>query len=145
MGFDLYLRWLDDAVRALRGEGGKGEILPPDVTMDRPAHLPDEYVGDNDAKLDIYRRLARAQEPGEIASLREELRDRFGPLPEEPEGLLVAAELRILGATVGLQSILVRGDEARLKFRAEATPKLLRRRAGSWPGPRAGIDRCSGH
>ena len=126
VGFDLYLRWLEDAVRALRGEGGRGEILPPDVTLDRPAHLPDGYVGDNDAKLDIYRRLARAQEPGEIASLREELRDRFGPLPEEAEGLLVAAELRILGATVGLQSILVRGDEARLKFRAEATPKLLR-------------------
>jgi transcription-repair coupling factor (superfamily II helicase) len=126
VGFDLYLRWLDDAVRALRGEGGKGELLSPDVTMDRPVHLPDGYVGDNDAKLDIYRRLARAQEPGEIASLREELRDRFGPLPDAAEGLLVAAELRIVGATIGLQSVLVRGDEARLKFRVEATPKLLR-------------------
>jgi transcription-repair coupling factor (superfamily II helicase) len=126
VGFDLYLRWLDDAVRVLRGEGAQGERPPPDVTLDRPAHLPDAYVGDDDAKLDIYRRLARAHEPGEIASLRDELRDRFGPLPQEAQDLLVAAELRVLGTAVGLQSILVRGDEARLKFRTEASPKLLR-------------------
>jgi transcription-repair coupling factor (superfamily II helicase) len=96
------------------------------VVLDAPAHLPDEYIASDDAKLDIYRRLARAQELDEIATLREELRDRFGPLPEAVDNLLVVSELRILGTAVGLQAVLVRGDEARLKFRSEATPKLLR-------------------
>jgi len=124
VGVDTYLRWLTDAVRAL--QGAVSEPVPPDVTLDGSAHLPDAYVPDEDAKLDLYRRLARAGGPDEIARLREELRDRFGPIPPEGERLLLVAELRALGARLGLESILVRGDEARLAFRAGASPRLAR-------------------
>ncbi len=123
VGVDTYLRWLGDAVRALRGES-EGGLLPPDVTFEGGAHLPDAYVPDEDAKLDLYRRLARATQVGEIALVREELRDRFGPLPTEADRLLLIAELRALGARLGLETILVRGDEARLTFRAGASPRL---------------------
>ena len=126
VGVDLYLRWLGGAVRALKGEVDPGDRPPPEVTLDGPAHLPDGYVPDEDAKLDFYRRLARAVELGEIAALREELRDRFGPLPPEADRLLVVSELRALGTRLGLQTIFVRGDDARLKFRTDAAPKLLR-------------------
>src|SRR2546427_10907102 len=47
--------------------------------------------------LDLYRRLARASEPGEIQAVREELRDRFGPLPDAAERLLLVSELQPLG------------------------------------------------
>jgi transcription-repair coupling factor (superfamily II helicase) len=76
--------------------------------------------------LDFYRRLARAVELDEIATLREELRDRFGRLPPEADRLLIVSELRALGTRLGLQTIFVRGDDARLKFRTDAAPKLLR-------------------
>lgn len=125
VGFDLYLRWLTDAVRALR-DGKSATYEPPDVSYDRPAHLPDWYVPDEDAKLDLYRRLARAVRRDEIAELREELRDRFGSVPPEAEGLLLVSELRVLGAAAGLASIVIRGDEARLGFRAGAAPRLIR-------------------
>src|SRR5207253_330752 len=85
---------------------------PPDVIVDGAAHLADGYVPDDDAKLDFYRRLARASRPGEIALLRDELRDRFGPPPEEAERLLTICELRALGAPLGLEMVLVKGDEA---------------------------------
>jgi transcription-repair coupling factor (superfamily II helicase) len=94
------------------------------VTLDQPAHLPDAYVGDDEAKLDLYRRLARAEQPCEIQAVREELRDRFGPLPPEAERLLLVAELRALGAPAGLEGILITGDEARLTFRRNAAPRL---------------------
>ena len=81
VGFDLYLRWLEETVRALRGQGTAEQPLPPEVVLDRPAHLPDSYVPDDDVKLDLYRRLARAATSGEIDGLRDELRERFGPLP----------------------------------------------------------------
>jgi transcription-repair coupling factor (superfamily II helicase) len=123
VGVDTYLRWLGDAVRALRGEG-RAELAPPDVTFEGGARLADAYVPDADAKLDLYRRLARAQQVGEIALLREELRDRFGPLPDDADRLLLVAELRALGARMGLETVLVRGDEARLTFRAGASPRL---------------------
>src|SRR2546430_466836 len=104
---------------------GLGEAwTPPDVTMDAPAHLPDEYVGDDDTKLELYRRLARAEQPGEIQAVRDELRDRFGPLPADAERLLVVAELRALGAQAGLETVLIKGDEARLTFRRDAAPRL---------------------
>jgi transcription-repair coupling factor (superfamily II helicase) len=124
VGFDLYLRWLEETVRALRGNGKVEEPAPPDVVLDRPAHLPDSYVPDDDAKLDLYRRLARASSSGDIDGLRDELRERFGPLTPEAEMLLDMARLRVLGAVLGLQHILVKGDEARLTFRAGTAPRL---------------------
>ena len=124
VGFDLYMRWLEETVRALRGQGGPDRPAPPDVVLDRPAHLTDGYVPDDDVKLDFYRRLARAETSGEIDGLRDELRERFGPLPVEAETLLDMTRLRVMGATLGLQHVLARGDEARLTFRQGTQPRL---------------------
>src|SRR5207245_7866175 len=128
-GFDRYWRWLQEPVAALRnGErgAGRGTFPAPEVILDQPAHLSDSYVGDAAAKLDLYRRLGRAEQPCEIQAVREELRDRFGPLPDEAQRLLLVSELRALGAQAGLEMVLVKGDEARLTFRREAQPRLAR-------------------
>jgi len=125
VGFDMYLRWLQETVDALKGDGGgTGKGMPPEVVLDRPAHLPDDYVADAAAKLDLYRRLARAERPCDIQAVREELRDRFGPLPDPAQRLLLVSELRALGAQAGLEMVLVKGDEARLTFRRDAHPRL---------------------
>jgi transcription-repair coupling factor (superfamily II helicase) len=129
VGFDMYLRWLEEEVRVLKGgeerraRGGE-RWSPPDVTLELPAHLPEDDVADDEAKLNLYRRLARAEQPCEIQAVREELRDRFGPLPDDAQRLLLVAELRALGARVGLETVLIRGDEARLTFRRSAHPRL---------------------
>lgn len=124
VGFDLYMRWLGDTVAALKGEGVQQASRPPEVILDGPAHFPEEFITDEDAKLDFYRRLARASEVDDISVLREELRDRFGPLPDEAQRLLTVFELRVLGARLALQSVAVQGDEARLKFRPDAKPRM---------------------
>jgi transcription-repair coupling factor (superfamily II helicase) len=124
VGFDLYLRWLEETVRALRGAGSQEAPVPPEVVFDRAAQLPDHWVSDDETKLDLYRRLARAVATGEIDELRREMRERFGPLPVEAEHLLDLSRLRVLGAALGIQHIMVRGDEARVTFRAGATPRM---------------------
>ncbi len=126
VGFDLFMRWLGETVRALKGDVADAASQAPEVILDLPAYLPEEYVPDDDAKLEFYRRLARSGRLCEIGALRDELRDRFGPLPGEAERLLVVSELRALGASLGLETIIVRGDEARLKFRAGTAPRLMR-------------------
>src|SRR2546428_9340466 len=95
---------------------------------------------DDAAKLDLYRRLARTVEPCEFAAVRAELGDRFGPLPAAAERLLLVTELRALGARVGLDTVLARGDEARLVFRRDAQPRLAR----PTPAPEAAPFRADG-
>ncbi len=124
VGFELYLRMLDETVqRLLRGEEGP-RLLPADVSMDLPTYIPDDYIAIPAVKLDVYRRLASLADPAEIDALRDELRDRFGPLPTPAEHFLAAALLRVLGGRLGVEGILVRGDDARVTFRADAVPRL---------------------
>ncbi len=128
VGFDLYLRWLEETVTALRSrrDAVAEPPAPPEVVFDRPAHLPDRYIADDDTKLDLYRRLARGVSSGEIDELRQEMRERFGPLPDEADRLLDLSRLRVLGGALGIQHILVRGDEARVTFRAGTSPRMAR-------------------
>ncbi|HET9423907.1 MAG TPA: TRCF domain-containing protein, partial [Gemmatimonadaceae bacterium] len=124
VGFDLYLRLLDETVRRLMQGDDAPKMSPSDVTLDAPNFLPDEYVGDQDAKLDVYRRLSRVEAAEDIERLRQELRDRFGPLPQPAEGMLALAMLRVIGGQLGIESILVRPDEARITFRETAVPRM---------------------
>jgi transcription-repair coupling factor (superfamily II helicase) len=124
VGFDLYLRLLDETVnRLMRGEDAP-KLSPADVTLDAPNYLPDDYVADQDAKLDVYRRLTRVETAEDIERLRLELRDRFGPVPPPAEAMLALATLRIVGGLLGVESMLVRPDEARITFRETAVPRM---------------------
>ena len=124
VGFDMYLRMLDETVRRLVQGDGAPKLVPSDVSVDAPNYLPDEFVPAHEAKLDVYRRLSRIEDPSELEALRGELRDRFGPLPAPAETMLAIAQLRILGGTLGIEGILVRGDEARVNFRDTAAPRM---------------------
>jgi transcription-repair coupling factor (superfamily II helicase) len=92
--------------------------------MDLPAYLPDDYIAVPEAKLDFYRRLTALTEQEEIEALRAELRDRFGPLPPEADAFVRSAMLRIIGGRLGIEGVLVRGNEARISFRDDAAPRL---------------------
>jgi transcription-repair coupling factor (superfamily II helicase) len=124
VGFDMYLRMLEETVRRLMQGDAAPKLVPADVTIDTPNYLPDDYVPSQEAKLDVYRRLSRFEEVHDIEALRTELRDRFGPLPPPAEAMLALAQLRISGGLLGIEGILVRGDEARISFRATAVPRM---------------------
>jgi transcription-repair coupling factor (superfamily II helicase) len=124
VGFDLYLRLLEETVtNVLRGDTAP-RLVPSEVSVDTPSFLPDEYVPSHEAKLDIYRRLSRVTDATDIVALQKELRDRFGPLPAPADAMLMVAQLRLLGGRVGVDSILVRGNEARVNFRDTAAPRM---------------------
>ena len=124
VGFDLYLRLLDETVRQLAQGDGARPFVPADVSLDQPAYLPDDFIPAQDAKLDVYRRLTACRTATAIDDLRVEVRDRFGPLPPPAEALFASALLRVLGAVLGVDGVLVRGSDARVNFRADAVPRL---------------------
>lgn len=125
VGFDLYLRLLDETVRQLsQGDGGARPFVPADVSLDQPAYLPDDFIPAQDAKLDIYRRLTACRTASVVDDLKTEVRDRFGPLPPPAEALFMSTLLRVLGAALSVDGVLVRGSDARVNFRADAVPRL---------------------
>ncbi|MFI5309679.1 MAG: transcription-repair coupling factor [Gemmatimonadales bacterium] len=124
VGFDLYLRMLDETVRRVMRGDNAPPPPPADVSLDIPAFLPDEYIPSQDAKLDVYRRLAALTVMDEIEDVREEVRDRFGALPTAADAFFRVAMLRVLGGTLGVEGILVRGEEARVTFRTDALPRM---------------------
>jgi transcription-repair coupling factor (superfamily II helicase) len=125
VGFDMYLRMLDDTVRRLvDGEGTAPKLVPSDVSLEQAAYLPDDYIASQEAKLDLYRRLGAATSADEIEALRAEVRDRFGALPSQAEAFFATAFLRVLGGVLGVEGVIVRGDEARITFRDTAVPRM---------------------
>jgi transcription-repair coupling factor (superfamily II helicase) len=124
VGFELYLRMLDETVNRLMRSDTAPRLVPSDVSLDTPTFIPDDYIPIQEAKLDIYRRVGTAIEPTVIEAIRSELRDRFGPPPASAEAFLGSALLRILGGRLGIDGVLVRGNEARITFRETAAPRL---------------------
>jgi transcription-repair coupling factor (superfamily II helicase) len=124
VGFDLYLRMLEETVRRVTRTDGAPRLIPSDVSLDVPSYLPDDYVPVGEAKLDVYRRLTRATDPAEAEALKAEVRDRFGPLPAAAEAFFATALLRIIGGQLGIEGVIVRGNEARITFRADAVPRM---------------------
>src|SRR5690606_32509783 len=124
VGLDTYTRLLEETIRRLRGQAETDRYPPPEVSIEGGAYLPDSYVPEPAQKLHLYRRLSRVESTAEVTAIREELRDRFGPLPPEVQRLLDAAALRLLGARLGVETILVRDREARINFREGVVPRL---------------------
>ncbi len=120
----MYLRMLDETVRrVLRGDDAP-RWQPAEISLDLPSYLPDEYIASQNAKLDIYRRLTHMTDVGEIGSLQAEVRDRFGVMPEPARVFFAAALLRVLAGASDIESVLVRGNEARITFREHAVPRM---------------------
>jgi transcription-repair coupling factor (superfamily II helicase) len=120
VGFDLYLKLLEEAVAELRGQRVEEEIDPV-VTVDAAAYLPEDYVAEAAQRLSLYKRLAGVRTPAEIEDAGRELRDRFGPLPEAAAHLLDVVALRLQARALRLERLEVRGGRALLTF-APTTP-----------------------
>ncbi|MDX1394639.1 MAG: transcription-repair coupling factor, partial [Gemmatimonadota bacterium] len=123
VGIETYQRLVASTVRRLRGDDAEERAVTR-VAVDGESLLPDEYIGESENKMHLYRRLSRLTRWQEVEDMREEIRDRFGPLPEQAARLLDAAELRILGSAVEASWIRASDDRARLTFESTATPQM---------------------
>jgi transcription-repair coupling factor (superfamily II helicase) len=101
VGFETYARILEEAVAELKGQPIKPEH-DPEISVDVPAFLPDDYLPDTGQRLDFYRRLAQARDEDDVRATLAELTDRYGALPEEAvllgEVMIDKTLVRALGA-----------------------------------------------
>ncbi|OAT80790.1 transcription-repair coupling factor [Desulfotomaculum copahuensis] len=115
VGFDLYCRMLEEAVREARGEA-RPQAVEASIELPVEAYIPESYISDGNQKVDIYRRLARVREEEQVAELADELLDRFGDPPPPVQTLLVVARLRALAGSLGVRAISAQPGAFRLQF-----------------------------
>jgi transcription-repair coupling factor (superfamily II helicase) len=115
VGFDLYSKLLAEAVRELQGESTVAPIEPV-ISLNVEGFLPDEYVSEVNQRLALYKRLAGARNDDAVAELRDELLDRFGPLPIPAAQLLDTIRIRVAARDLGVERVEVGDGRALLTF-----------------------------
>ena len=123
VGFDLYSQLLNEAVAELKaGETGENgdqpEIpkLPVRINLPLAAHISEDYIGHLPTRLAIYQRLTRLKNQQEADDIRDELVDRFGPIPEPVEDLLFLVKLKLLAAEATVEGMVMNGTTITLSL-----------------------------
>ncbi len=119
VGFDLYVKLLDQAVAELKNEKHE-QMISPRLDLQVSAYLPSTYIIAQDQKIDFYQRIYNAASVEELKDLDEELNDRYGILPEPVDLLLQVAKLRITAAQLGVELIQQKQGSAVMQFSPSA-------------------------
>ncbi len=97
VGYDLYLKLMEEAVLKLKGEKVK-EKLEPEIRINIPGFIPETYIPDIDMRLAAYRNLSKLSDITQLLDFKEELIDRYGKMPTEAKNLFIKIMIKILAA-----------------------------------------------
>ena len=123
VGFDLYVKLLDDAVKRLEDSSYEAETETL-MELEYSGFIPDSYIESPQRKMEIYKMIAAVREKDELDRVYGELTDRFGPLPDEAASLLALAEIRIICRELSVSSIREKGGIVRVEFAKVARIKV---------------------
>jgi len=119
IGFDMYMKLLEQTVRELKGEEIEDERAAA-VNLRVDLRIDERYIPDMNQRLTVYRRMAAVRTDDEVARMLEEVRDRYGPPPTSVLNLAEYARIRLLANRVGLESLDREGPLVVLRFRMDA-------------------------
>ena len=132
VGYDLYIKMLNEAVLTERGEVIKA---PPECTMtlNVSAHIPASYVSSAAQRMSLYKRIAQIRDQLDREDITDELLDRYGDLPAPVSNLLYIALIRALGRQCGFDKIMEEGNSIRL-YAEEIDTDVWMELAGKYSG-----------
>ena len=119
VGFDMYMKLLEQTIKELKGEEIEDEIRA-NVNLRVDLRIEETYIPDMNQRLTVYRRMAAVRTEDELSSLVDEVRDRYGPPPDSVLNLAEYASIRLMADRIGLEAVDREGQFVVLKFRAEA-------------------------
>ena len=122
VGYELYCRLLEEAVMALKGEKVE-ETVETRISLPVEAYLPDDYVPDSRQKVSIYKKIAGLKDREALNELRDELKDRYGAIPEPAEMLLEVANIKQLSQYLGIAAIVAGNEQVKVTF-DERKPRI---------------------
>jgi transcription-repair coupling factor (superfamily II helicase) len=121
VGFDTYTQILEEAVAELRGEAIRKE-RDPELNVDLPGYIPDDYVPDTGQRLDLYKRLSGAEDEDDVRALVGEITDRYGAPPDEVHLLAELMLVKAYGRRLGAMSIDLTSERLALALDSATTP-----------------------
>lgn len=110
IGYDLYVKMLNDAIRKVKGEIVEEEI---DVEIDLPvnAYIPDSYIEDEIIKIEMYKKIASIENEEDLNDIKGELEDRFSDIPKSVNALMSIAYMKTLCKKLGIEKVRMAKDE----------------------------------
>jgi transcription-repair coupling factor (superfamily II helicase) len=127
VGFELYQAMLEEAIMDAKS-GGLASARPkdfsPQITVDAPILIPEEYVPDLDLRMGLYRRLNELEEGQEIEAFAAEMIDRFGPLPDATENLIRVIEIKLNAKRACVSKIDVGPRGVLVSFHNDTPPNI---------------------
>ncbi|PKN63583.1 MAG: transcription-repair coupling factor [Deltaproteobacteria bacterium HGW-Deltaproteobacteria-15] len=134
IGYELYLKLVEQAVAEIKGEEWHDEINP-EINVNIPAYLPSDYIVDADLRLNLYRRLSSLREEPDLDAIQEEMNDRFGPFPKEAANLMQVMAVRLLLKKRGILRLDVNHEGLILTFSpdTDVRPDVLIRQIAAQP------------
>jgi len=115
VGFDMYCRILDEAVRELNF-GIVEEEPDTAINLNFEGYIPDTYIEDERQKIEVYKRIAACLSQKDVDLLARDVRDRFGPIPDIVLSLFKLSELKAAGRAAGARSLIQQGQYIALEF-----------------------------
>jgi transcription-repair coupling factor (superfamily II helicase) len=125
VGFDLYLRLLDEAVKRLEDSKYEEETETL-LELEYSGFIPDTYIDSPQEKMEIYKKIASVRDKEDLERVYAEMLDRFGPPPDEAASLLALAEIRIICREIAVSSLRERGGLVRVEFKKVSRVKVDR-------------------
>ena len=132
LGYDLYAKIIEEAIHELKNELNiltsdsdkvEKEKIDTKIELNVDAYLPKKYVSSPSERVDIYKRLIETKEYEKIDLLKNELIDRFGPLPNQAENLVNYVSLKILSQHIFIDEIKFKNGKIHCKFDKASMPK----------------------
>lgn len=120
VGYDLYCKMLNDAVKTLKGEKIEEEDFETSVDMELDAYIPSTYIKSEFQKLEMYKRVADIANEDEFLDIQEELLDRFGEIPTSVNHLLNIALIKAFAHKTYITQIIQKKEEIQLVMYAKA-------------------------
>ena len=119
VGFDTYLRLLEETIQDLKGEERPLEVHSA-LNLGLDIRIPPEYIADEQQRLRAYKRIADIRDEGEAEKVRADLADRYGPAPEAVDTLVQFALLKTKAQHIGVEAIDRRGGAINVKIHPES-------------------------
>ncbi|MFH1223592.1 MAG: transcription-repair coupling factor [Pseudomonadota bacterium] len=122
IGLEEYLRLIEEAVQDIKGEA-RSPSVEPEISINTPAYIPENYISNITQRLYFYKKLSNASDTDSLKEIEEELRDRYGEVPDETKNLFTIVTIKQYLKPMGISSIKI--GNKKLVYTFDASTKVM--------------------